>query len=399
MEDRSITSTDKKKKSKKRKQRNKIILFVVELLLLALLLGALFVWSKAARIIEKIDTVSEFEDKTEAGINEDLDSETIEVLTGYTNIALFGLDNRSVGNYDAGRSDSIMIASINNKTKEVKIVSVYRDTYLSVGNGKYNKANTAYSKGGVKQAVQMLNSNLDLDITEYVCVDWAALIEAIDALGGVEIEVTNAEVKWINEYVSQMHNEIDADGTKVKNAGRQILNGAQATGYARIRYTSGDDFKRSSRQRIVLEAMLNKAKDADLATLIKICEAVFDDISTTLTLPEIINLAKDVTKYSIKSTTGFPFDMTVQDLSGSGSTVIPILLEKNVSKLHAYMFENEEYNPSFSVKAISTAIIEKTGVDETYKPINVDKFNNTAGQEGTDFHKPEKETESDEEND
>ena len=382
----------KKKRTRKEKQRNKIIVFVLEILLLVVVLVGLYAISEFAKLYNKIDVESEIENESQAGINDDIAPEQQEVLKGYTNIALFGLDNRSAGNYDKGRSDSIMIASINNETKEVKIISVYRDTYLSVGNGKYNKANTAYSYGGALQAVQMLNSNLDLDITEYVCVDWAALIEAIDALGGVEIEVTTAEVKYINEYVSQMAKEIGSDGTKVKKAGLQTLNGAQATGYARIRYTSGDDFKRASRQRIVLERMLNKAKNADVATLLDICNAVFDDISTTLTLPEIIDLAKDVTKYSISSTTGFPFEMTVKTLSGSGSTVIPIMLDQNVSELHKYMFGTENYEPSFSVKSISNSIIDKTGVDESNKPIDVNKFNDTAGQDGTDFDKKEEGT-------
>jgi anionic cell wall polymer biosynthesis LytR-Cps2A-Psr (LCP) family protein len=137
---------------------------------------------------------------SQAGVNEDLNSQTVEKMTGYTNIALFGLDNRSVGNYAWGNSDTIMIASINNDTKEVKLVSVYRDTYLSIGEGKFNKANSAYNLGGVERAVKMLNANLDLSITDYVCVDWAALIEAIDALGGIELQVTKQEVYYINGY-------------------------------------------------------------------------------------------------------------------------------------------------------------------------------------------------------
>ena len=399
MRDKDMETKPKKRRTKKQKQRNKIIVFALEVLLLIVLLIGVYFVGRLIKAYSKIENDSEFGNKSEAGINtgsDGISSEYFaEVLEGYTNIALFGLDNRSIGDYDDGRSDSIMIASINNKTKEVKIVSVYRDTYLSVGNGKYNKANTAYAYGGVKQAVQMLNSNLDLDITEYVCVDWAALIEAIDALGGVEIEVTKAEVKYINEYVSQMHKEIGSDGTKVKKEGLQTLNGAQATGYARIRYTSGGDFKRASRQRIVLESMLNKAKEADLATLLDICDNVFDNISTTLTLEEILDLAADVTKYSISSTTGFPFDVTTDKLSGSGDTVIPIVLEENVSKLHEYMFGTVDYDPSFSVKAISDTIIEKTGVDEDTKPYNMDDYNNTAGQNGTVFDDPDEGTELD----
>lgn len=384
MEDRNKKSASKKS-SKKKKQRNKIIVFIVELIFLVLLLGVLFLWSKFANLYEKIDTNPQKMDNTEAGINEDIDSETIEVLKGYTNIALFGLDNRTSGEYESGLSDTIMIASINNETKEIKLVSVYRDTYLSVGGGKYKKANTAYSTGGVKQAIQMLNTNLDLDIKQYVCVDWAAVVEAIDALGGVEIDITKQEAEYINLYMREIDAMTGQTTEFVKGSGKQLLNGTQATSYARIRKTAGNDFRRASRQRIVLEAMLNKAKTADLNTLLETCEAVFDDISTNLTLPEILSLAVDVTKYEIGSTTGFPFDLTTDTLSGSGDTVIPISLENNVSKLHMYLFETEDYTPSFSVQAISDAIIEKTGVDEDTPPYNLDDYNNTAGQDGTIF--------------
>ena len=370
----------KKKLNKRQQQKRKLIIVGIEIVCLLLLLGALYLWS----LWEKIDIDKGFTN-SEAGINEDLDSDVLETLEGYTNIALFGLDNRKAGQYNQGQSDVIMIASINNKTKEVRLLSVYRDTYLSIGNGKYNKANAAYARGGAKQAVQMLNANLDLNITEYVCVDWMAVTEAVDALGGVEIEVTKQEVKYINAGVDEMNAKFGTKSKHISGSGKMTLDGAQATSYARIRKTAGNDFKRASRQRIVLEAMLNKAKAADMGTLLNICNTVFDDISTSLTLDEIIGLAKHVKQYSIGTTSGFPFKMTTDQLSGSGDTVIPIGLEKNVSELHKYLFDTENYEPSKTVKAISNAIIEKTGITENSSSINVDGFNDTAGQTGTDF--------------
>ena len=385
MRDRNMGNKTRRRRTKKQKLRNKIIVFVFEILLLLLLVGGIAFVAKFKDLYGRIDKGDQFGNNSEAGINTDISTEQQEVLKGYTNIAIFGLDNRSVGNYEKGLSDVIMIASINNETKEVKIVSVYRDTYLSIGDGKYKKANTAYSTGGAKQAVQMLNSNLDLDIAKYVCVDWAALVEAIDALGGIEIEVTKQEVSLINSYLWEIDEVTGENSKKLKGSGKMTLSGTQATAYARIRKTAGDDFRRASRQRIVLEAMLNKAKQSDLNTLLDICEAVFDDISTNITLAEIIDLAMDVQKYEIGSTTGFPFDLVTRSLSGTGDTVVPVSLENNVSKLHAYMFGTEGYVPSFSVQAISNAIIEKTGVDEDTKPYNMDDYNNTAGQDGTVF--------------
>lgn len=370
----------KKKLTKRQQQKRKLIIFGAEVLCLLLLLGVTYVWS----LWSKIDVQSDMGD-SEAGINEDIDAETMDTLEGYTNIALFGLDNRGNGLYERGNSDVIMIASINNKTKEVRLVSVYRDTYLNVGSGKYNKANSAYARGGAKAAVQMLNTNLDLNIKEYMCVDWNAVVEAVDALGGVEIEITEQERKMINDLIVEIDYFVGSKTAQVKKAGVQNLTGAQATAYARIRKTAGNDFKRTSRQRIVLEAMLNKAKTSDLGTLIDICNAVFDDVSTSLDLKEIVGLARHVKEYTIGSTSGFPFEMTTANLAQTNSTVVPIGLEDDVAALHKYLFDTEDYQPSLTVKTISDAIVQKTGISEDSKGINVDEFNDTAGQQGTVF--------------
>lgn len=378
-----MDSKKTKKSTRKQKQRNKLIVFGVEVVLLIVVVAGLAIFTKLASLYNKVETGEKL-DNSEAGIN-DIDTEQAEVLKGYTNIALFGLDNRTVGNYESGRSDTIMVASINNETKEVKLVSVYRDTYLSVGGGKYNKANTAYSYGGIKQAVQMLNTNLDLDITQYVCVDWTAVIETIDALGGIEIDLTSAEVTQLNKYLKDVDAVTGQTTEKIKSSGVQTLNGSQATTYARIRKTSGNDYRRASRQRIVLEAMLNKAKDADVNTLLNICENIFDDIQTNLTLAEILDLAMDVREYEISSTSGFPFDLVNRSLSGSGDSVVPVSLTNNVSKLHEYLFGTADYVPSLSVRAINDTIIDKTGVDENTTPYDMDQYNDTSGQNGTVF--------------
>lgn len=374
----------KKKLTKRQQQKRKLIIFGVEVLCLILLLGVLYVWS----LWQKIDVQSDMGD-SEAGINEDIGDDTLVTLEGYTNIAIFGLDNRGNGKYDRGNSDVIMIASINNKTKEVRLVSVYRDTYLNVGSGKYNKANSAYARGGAKAAVQMLNTNLDLNIKEYMCVDWNAVVEAVDALGGVEIEITEQERGMINDLIIEIDHFVGSQTSQIKKAGVQNLTGAQATAYARIRKTAGNDFKRTSRQRIVLEAMLNKAKQSDLGTLVDICNAVFDDVSTSLDLTEIIGLARHVKEYTIGSTSGFPFEMTTANLAQTNSTVVPIGLEDDVAMLHKYLFDTEDYQPSKTVQVISQAIMDKTGITEDSKPIDVDGFNDTAGQQGTVFKEEE----------
>jgi LCP family protein required for cell wall assembly len=371
--------TDNRKKRRRKKKKNKkIFILLFEILFLAIVLvAAYFVY-----MLQQID----YEDmnETEAGINDDLDENTLETLEGYTNIALFGLDNRSSGNYDTGNSDVIMVASINNKTKDVKLVSVYRDTYLAVGNGRYAKCNSAYASGGAKQAVQMLNSNLDLDITEYVCVDWAAMVEVIDDLGGLDLEITQAEMNQINKYKADVDKVTGKSTANVTEYGLVHLDGTQATTYARIRKISGDDFKRASRQRIVLQAILEKAKKADIGTLTSIINSVVDDISTSLSMSEILALAKSVTSYNITSTTGFPFDLTTMSISGQGDCVIPVDLAANVAQLHEYMFDENNFVASQTVQTISDTIMASTGVTAGSATINTDDYNETAGANGTD---------------
>ncbi|MCM1283732.1 MAG: LCP family protein [Muribaculaceae bacterium] len=365
------------KKRKKKKKSRKILLLVFEVLLLAVLLIMAYLFG----LLNKIDYQSM--DNTEAGINKDLDKETLETLEGYTNIAIFGLDNRSSNNYQSGNSDVIMIASIDNKTKEVRLVSVYRDTCLSIGNGKYRKANSAYANGGAKQAVQMLNTNLDLDITEYICVDWAAMVEVIDALGGLDLEITQGEMNQINKYKKDVDEVTGLITPNVTQYGLVHLDGTQATTYARIRKLAGDDFKRASRQRIVLQAMLEKAKKADVGTLLTIVNSVVDDVSTTLSTEEILSLAKDVRSYNIKSTTGFPFELTTKTITG-GDSVIPVELYNNVQELHEYMFGESSYVPSETVRMISDTIVQQTGVTKDAALIDTSGYNETVGANGTD---------------
>lgn len=368
---------NKRRKKRRMKKRKKVLLFVLEILVLVVLLVVLYF----TNILNKIDF--EKMTDTEAGINDDLSSETAFAMEGYTNIALFGLDNRGSGDYDTGNSDAILIASINNENKEVRLVSVYRDTYLSIGDGKYYKCNSAYERGGAKQAVQMLNSNLDLDIKDYVSVDWGALVETIDDLGGIDIEVTDEEVDKINEYTVEIVMMTGKDTTPLTESGLVHLDGTQATSYARIRKLAGDDYMRTARQRIVLQAMLEKAQKADIGTLNKVCNDVVDDISTTLTLKQMLILAKDVGSYKLVETTGFPFELTTASLD-SGDTVVPVELENNVTELHQWLFNDADYSPSQTVQSISANIVKKSGVTlSNANVVNTTKYNNTVDRNGT----------------
>lgn len=384
--ERTGTAPKGKTTTKKQRKKRRVILYVVEVIILLLVLAALFVWTKLNKI-HKADDMS----KEELMINE-LDSETKELLSGYTNIALFGLDNRSNGDFDTGRSDCIIIASINNDTKEVRLVSVYRDTFLNMSDDTYSKANAAYAKGGPKQAVAMLNMNLDLNIEDYVAVDFNAVADCVDALGGITLEVTDEEAAIMNgetghqDYIGEIEQVTGKKSSHLKGGGTYNLDGVQATAYARIRYTAGDDYRRALRQRTVLTKMIEKAKKADVSTLNKIVNSVFDEVSTTYSNTEIISMAAYLQSYELVDTAGFPYYKNTGSVGKQGDCVIPCDLEQNVISLHEYLFADETYTPSNTVTGISQKIVSKTGYnkDSAVKTSDPTEENKTESQESTE---------------
>ena len=358
MADKAKKSTTRKKKlTKKQRGKRKLILFIVEILVLLILAGVLFV-------VSKLNSMNEGElDETDLAIN--IDEETQEMLKGYTNIALFGLDNRSSGNYDTGNSDAIMIASINNDTKEVRIVSVFRDSYLSVNDqDSLRKVNYAYAHGGPQEAVKALNKNLDLNITEYVAVDFQALAMTINKLGGIELTITDAEANnmYTRAYIDEMNEKFGAGASYLPSGENVHVDGWQATAYARLR-AIGDDYGRTERQRTVIAKMVEKAKQADLATLTSIINEMTDYIGTSLSASEIIGLAAGMQDYELVDTQGWPFRLTTGTTPGGAAVVIPTDLETNVVLLHEYLFGTDGYEPSDVVSTLSQRISSDTGTN------------------------------------
>lgn len=291
-------------------------------------------------------------------INEEVkQNKEIDLGDGYTNVALFGVDSRD-GNLGKGnRTDCIIVASLNNETKEIKMVSVYRDTLLDLSEGTYQKCNAAYSYGGPVMAVNMLNMNLDLDIRDYVTVDFGAIADAIDLLGGIEIDVTDEEAYYISEYLQETADSAGKEAHFLDYGGHLLLDGAQATTYARIRSTAGGDFTRTERQRLVIEKMFEKAMTADLGTINAIVDAVFPQVSTSFTLQEVLTYASAYNQYTLGDNMGFPADNTTDTLSELGSVVIPQDLVSNVTQLHEFLFGTTDYTPSSTVQTINANII------------------------------------------
>ena len=338
----------KKKHGKKHRKAWKIVVAILAVIVVLILGVVAFAWSK----FQKMDKI----ELKNVKVNK-LQPETEKALKGYTTIALFGLDNRSNGNFKSGNSDTIIVVSINNDTGEIKMASVYRDTYLDISENKFRKA---YSSGGPEQAVNMLNKNLDLNITDYVAVDFNAVVEAVDLLGGIELDVTSEEVSYMNDYIDGVSEVTGKKGHHV-SAGKQTCDGVQATAYARIRYTTGWDYKRTERQRTVITKMFEKAKGTDLLTLNKMLDEILPEVSTSLSAGEILNMAGDMTKYHMGENTGFPFDKESTNLGKLGSVVVPVDLENNVIQLHQFLYANESYTPSQTVKDLSKTVHDNTG--------------------------------------
>ena len=303
-------------------------------------------------------------------------------MDNYTTIALFGIDARDSSLGRGSRSDAILLASINNDTKEVKMCSVYRDTLLQVtkedGSTLTTKINAAYAYGGPELALQTLNKNLDLNISEYVTVNWEGLTRAIDSLGGVTVHVEENELDTLNGVLAEQIqvNGIYSDG--VYDTGYVVLNGAQATAYSRIRSTDQGDITRTERQREVISAMLSKMKESDLSTINKIIDEVFPYIGTSITEDQMYELAKGVFSYELKESVGFPMAWQFYSTEAKGSCIAPEDLTENVITLHKFLFNTDNYTPTTTVQTISTQITAETGFSSK-GPIPVPETNTEEG--------------------
>ena len=369
--------------SKPRKKRRKV-LFILEIIVLLLFIGGLYVYGQISAKLDKIDI-----QETDLQEQDIVTNDQAPQMTGYTTYALFGLDHRSKNEkLTTENSDTIIIASINNDTKAVKLVSVYRDTLLNVKDDTYSKANAAYALGGPAQAVNMLNTNLDLNITDYVSIDFDALVTVIDCLGGLDIPLSYAEIVHMNNYCVETAEETGKSYTPVELpepkpedqeaiVGTYHLNGVQATSYCRIRYTASLDMGRTERQRRVIQMIVDKAKKAGLSTIFDIMDQVFPMVKTSVSKTEILKLIPAMIGYCIDETTGFPQDYKFATVKGS--VIVPTTLDSNVLKLHQFLYGNTNYTPTQDVlnKSAQIAAIVGGGQVQDTAPAVTDAPNTT----------------------
>lgn len=345
----SNTKQKTKKKHGKLKLFGKIVLTLV--VILAVLLGTMF-WYISNKLgkIQKVDI-----DESQLGISDEVSQN----LSGYRNIAIFGVDSRS-DDYGVGnRSDCIIIASINNSTGEIKLISVYRDTYVNIEGHGLDKITHAYSYGEAPLAISTLNKNLDLNIKEFVTVNFDSVAEAVDQLGGVTIDVTSEETKYINAYIDETSEVTGKASKHITEAGTYKMDGVQAVAYSRIRYTAGGDYKRTERMRTVIEAMLNKLKTQSIGKINSFADVMLPKVYTNITAGDIISMLPSLAKFKISESIGWPYEtkgITLDRWYG-----VPVTLENNVIKLHQEAFGEKNYTPTDIVKSVSQSIIKKTG--------------------------------------
>lgn len=309
---------------------------LVLIILLAIIIGGTF-WF----VHNKFSKMQQIKiDEQELGVS----AQAEEKLADYRNIAIFGIDSRE-NTYDKGnRSDCIIIASINNKTKEVKLISVYRDTYVQIEGHGLDKITHAYSYGSAPLAISTLNTNLDLNIKEFVTVNFDAVKEIIDKIGGINMPITEEEVSHISG---------------INKAGTHKLTGEQALAYARIRYATGGDYKRTERMRDVLTAVINKVKTFDISQLNQLVDTVLPKLYTNITASDVFSMLPSAPNFKITQSLGWPYEtkgITLDRWYG-----VPITLESNVTQFHKEVFGEVDYQPSETVKTISNQIAQKTG--------------------------------------
>ncbi|MDY4060351.1 MAG: LCP family protein [Anaerovoracaceae bacterium] len=321
------------------KKSTKIILSVSAILLIASLGAYMYVNSQ----LNKINRVEIKKEKVSA----------VEVK-GYTNILLLGVDSRDIKNVKGSRSDAIMIATINNDTNDITVTSIYRDTYLQLGeDGVYDKINHAVAIGGPEKAIKSINEALDLNITEYVLFNFKTVSDAVDAVGGIDVDVTEEEINQLNKYTKETADIIGKKGYgTVKQAGPTTLYGPQAVAYGRIRKGVGDDFKRTERMRYVIKELLQKIRKQDSGRIREIIMNTLPQLTTNLSNKEIMNYGLKLPRFNDSKSNGFPYNKTTGMLNGV-SYVFAQNLYNDVINLHEDLFKESNYVPSDKVKNIS----------------------------------------------
>lgn len=283
-------------------------------------------------------------DETNLGIKPEV-TEKVEhdKINNIVNVALFGLDGE---NGEEGRSDATMVATFDPISKKLKITSFLRDTYVAIDGYGRDKLNHSYAYGGPELAIKTLNQNFDLNITDYVKIDFENLEHVVDALGGIEMEMTQVEADEVSAYASLVSSALNRPNEPVtlKENGKADLTGFQALGYCRIRSTAGGDFARTERHRKILTEMFNKISQAGTAELASMTVKLLPYVETSLTNKEILDLAYNVLTLGTKDIKQerFPRDEYLTETDIDRIFYFCYDEEYTAQQVHEYIFNDKE---------------------------------------------------------
>lgn len=279
---------------------------------------------------------------------------------GYYTVAVFGVDSRDGALGAEALSDVNMLVSLNKQTGDIKICSIYRDTFVQISpEGKRHKFNEAYFKGGPEQALWTIKYNLDIEPDDFITFNWKAVIDSINIMDGIDLEITKEEFRYINSFITETVKSTGIGSVQLKHAGMNHLDGVQAVAYARLRLMDSD-FKRTERQRKVVSLLMDKIRAADTKKRLELVNSVLPETKTSIGINDLLIYAKGIKHYHLTESVGFPFDKDTVWIERK-DCVIPITMESNVVRLHQFLYDNADYRASNSVKNISDYIVKKTG--------------------------------------
>ena len=358
---RSDIYADPVKLKARRKKKRKIWFILLE----SVMLIGILCFAGYSYISSRLDLMERLPWNPDEIKNVEISEEKQEQMSGYWTIAVFGVDSRNSSVGKGNNSDVNILCNIDQGTGEIRLVSVYRDSYLNISDkNTYNKINAAYMQGGPEQVVKALNRNLDIDIDDYATFNWKAVADAINILGGIDVEITKSEFYYINAFISETVKATGVASTQLKSAGLIHLDGVQAVAYGRLRLMD-TDYARTERQRKVISLAFEKMKKADWATINNIVQTVFPQVATSIEINDLLKIGRNITRYHLTETTGFPSELREKKMGRKGACVIPQTLESNVIELHHFLFGDEEYTPTETVRTISQKIVSDTGVHGT----------------------------------
>lgn len=367
---------------KHKKSRNyKWFIALGVILVLFVIVTICYLVSHARYMINKLDIheINSSELMSNEGIKEQ--------MSDYTTIALFGVDSKDGNKNQGANSDTIIIISINEKTGEMRMVSVYKDTYMYLENGlsDTNKVVYAYQTGGALSSINSLNVNLDLYITDYITVDYSAMADLIDALGGVTVTITEDEVNSLNKNLAEQISISGKYSDGVYDAGEQKLNGQQTVAYTRIKNVGTGDVTRTQRQRAVMTQIYNLIMEADKDTRKALIGLAIECISTSMTEDELLDLMSDFSDVTLAGSTAYPFNFDKALLDDKGTVMVASSMTENVSALHDFLYGTSGYVPTELVQNISAAISVETGIGDsglTGSVVGTDSFETTEEETG-----------------